>query len=181
VGRLAEAEHERLGRRVGRRPRHRLKGGHRGDVDHDAATAFGHPRRVSRLQVEHRDAVELDHLDESLAVGVGEVGGAAEARVVDEDLDLEAELFEAGGNEVAPGLRREVGADCLGADAVLLRERAGELAQAILAARDERDPVTAGGQLARDRVADARRGPGDQRGRSLGWRRQGDRASLDDR
>ena len=105
--------------------------------------------------------------------GVGEVSAVAEAGVVDQDLDLEAEALDLGGKPLARGRVAEVGGDRLGADAVALAQLAGQRAQTLLAPGDQGDAVPARGQLARDRLADPGRGARDQRGCRLRGRRKG--------
>ena len=76
-----------------------------------------------------------------------------------------------------PAVDLEVGGEDVGAPAAFLGELAGELDQAVLAAGDERQPVAAAGQLARDLDADARGGAGDERDGALGGRRKSHRAA----
>ena len=163
VNRLAETQHEGLGRRIGRRPGERLEGGGGGDVDHRASAALDHRREVPRLEVEHRDAVELDHRHLALAVA-----GASEPGVVDQDLDLQPEPADPGGDLVARGGRPEVGGDRLGPDAVAAGQLLGERPKPLLAPCDQGQAVAPRRELARDRLADPGGRSGDQRRRGPG-------------
>ena len=165
-------EHEGLGRGVGGGAGDRLKGGCRGDVDDRAAAALGHRRRVTRLQVEQRLAVERDHGDDALAVGLVKRCRVAEAGVVDQHLDVETEHVDGGGEPVALLGSAEVGGDRLDADAMLARDLRRQLAQAILAAGDQGEAVAAAGELARDLGSDPRGGARDQGRRGLRGRWQ---------
>ena len=75
---------------------------------------------------------------------------AAEAGVVDEDLDVEAERLDLREHLVAGRVRTEVGCDVLGANAVRVIELLGQRLQAILTPRNEGDAVAARGELPGD-------------------------------
>jgi hypothetical protein len=75
--------------------------------------------------------------------------------VVDEDLNLQAEVRDSLGQTTSRVLLRQVARERLGAHAVLLAEFSGYLLKAIRAARDEHQPVTTARQFAGDRGADA--------------------------
>ena len=177
---LGEAEDERLRGGVGGGEGNRLEGGGRRDVDDRPAAAIGHRRAEARLEVDERLAVERDHRGEARGIRAVDRARAAEAGVVDEDLDVEPKRLDLRQHLVAAGVGAEVGGDVLGADAVRLVELLGERLQAILAAGDEGHAVAAGGELAGDLLADARRSAGDEGGGRvcrLGKRHRGRRLS----
>jgi hypothetical protein len=94
-------------------------------------------------------------------------GRVSEAGIVDEDLDAQPEPLDRRGETVALGGLGEVGGDRLGADAGSLGELARQLAEPILPAGDQDQPVPTLGQEPADLAADARGGAGDQRGGGL--------------
>ena len=114
--------------------------------------------RDDRLD-QHPDLLEL-----AVGVGLVERPAGGKAGVVDQDLDVEAEL---GDLTREPRARRglgEVAGDRLGADAVGVGSSSASGVEAILAAGDEHEAVAARGELAGDRAADPGGGAGDQRG-----------------
>src|SRR6185437_12219816 len=95
------------------------------------------------------------------------------------DLDLQAELADPRREGLARRGVAEVGADRLRPDAVASRQLVGKRRQPILAPGDQGDPVSTAGELAGDRLADAGRGTGDERGPGLGgrWKRHAAQAT----
>ena len=169
---------ERLAGRVGRHPRDRLEGRGRGDVDHRSAAALGHPRDVAALQVGDRLDIEPDQGQLAVAIEPGEAAVGADARVVDEDLDIEPELLDLCGEPVALARVGKIGDDDLGPDPVLARQFSGEIAKVLLAPRDQDDAVPAAGEAAGDLYSDPRGGAGDQRGRARVGGGEGHPSSL---
>src|SRR5204862_7790312 len=103
-----------------------------------------------------------------LALRSDEVLPAAEAGVVDENLDVQAQLGDAT-RQIATGrVVGQVRPHHLRAPAEALRELIRQGSQAILATSDARHAVAVAGELARDGLADAGRRAGDQCGRRVG-------------
>jgi len=119
------------------------------------------------VEVDDRLAIEAHHVDLTLRPEAMDRSEGPEAGVVDEDLDVEAELADPRPHGVSLGRFSKVGAHDLGSDTVVARELVGQLAQALLAARGEDDAVPTRGELAGDRRPDSRRGAGDQGGGGL--------------
>ena len=84
-----------------------------------------------------------------------ERAGGAEAGVVDQQLDLDAEL----GDPLRQ--RRRVGGEVAGDDVRVGRKLGGEALQAVGPAGDQHQVVPAGGELAGELLANSRRGAGD--------------------
>src|SRR5262245_210205 len=170
--RLAQREHERLRRGVRRLPRKRLEGGHGCDVQDRPPPAPHHPLDHTSAEIHHRLDVEADHRQIPLVVAGGEVPLAAEAGVVDEDLDVPARGSDLLDQPGALGGIREVAGDHLRLAAEVARDLLGEAPEALLAPRGESQVQPAAGELARDLGADARGGTGHQRGPSGGRGRE---------
>ena len=113
----------------------------------------------------------------SSATGVfGHRAHGADAGVVDQDVDGQPAAVDLVEQAGAGGGIGDVAGDHLDADAA--GEFVGQLAQPVLAAGDQRDAVAAGGQLAGDVGADARRGPGDDGGAGGRGSRKGHALNL---
>src|SRR5205823_2973555 len=95
-----------------------------------------------------------------------------EPGVVDEDLDVEAQLADLLGQRSPRAGVGKVARDRLRAHSMTCRQLRGELVEALLATRDQDDAMSAPRQLVCDRTADAGRGAGDQRSRGGGGRWQ---------
>ena len=89
-----------------------------------------------------------------VGVGLGDPAHRGEARVVDQDVDGDAELDQPGRQDGAGRAVGEVGGEHVGLPAVR-GDLVGEGAQLVLAAGDEHEPVAAAGQPAGDLGADA--------------------------
>ncbi len=98
---------------------------------------------------------------------------AAEAGVVDQDLDVQAERLDLREHLLAARIRAEVGGDVLSAHAVRPVELLGQGLQAILAPGHEGHAVAAGCKLAGDLLADPRRSAGDECSGRVAGRREG--------
>ena len=181
VDRLAQVQQEGLGR--GRRWHSREAAGRRlleVDVDDGAAAALDHRRQVASLQIEGRLHVQPGHFQQPLAIGSGKVVEVAKTRVVDQDLDVQAQFFNAADQLVSRRRVSEVAGNRLGSDPPARGELRGELAKSLFAARHQRDAVALRGQVARDRNSDAGGSARDDSGRVRVRRRQGQGADGTD-
>ena len=106
VDRLGEGQHVRLRGGVTGRVRERLHPGRRGDVQDRAAAALHHPRQERGGERDHCLDQDLDLLEFAGRIRLGECPTGREARVVDQDLDVEPEFGDAAGN---PGPRCRLG------------------------------------------------------------------------
>ena len=91
---------------------------------------------------------------------------AAEAGVVHQYLDGQAELFDPAPEALARGRIAEVAGERLRADAVAGPQLLGQLVEPLGAAPPGPSGVTAAGERASDVGADAGRGAGDEAGRA---------------
>ena len=120
--------------------------------------AFDHGGGDGAAKLRQRAAVEIDHLPLARGIQLHKRSAQAESRIVDEDVDLLARLFEVAherGGRARPG-QVDFDRPCI---AELRRERI----EAVLAARRKDQPMTFGGKLPRELDAQACRGARDQR------------------
>ena len=137
-----------------------------------AATALDHVRREHRGQRNRRLDEHADLFEFSLGVRLVKCAVRGEARVVDEDLDLEPERLDLGRQLLARGRLTEVAGDGLGANPVVGFEILGELVEPVLAPRDEHEIVAARGQFTGELGADPGGGAGDEGSGAGAWLRQ---------
>ena len=120
----------------------RLKSRHRRQVDDRAASALDHARQVAQHQVDHRLDIDAQHLQFPVAAFGAELGVDAQARIVDQDVDLCAQLVDACGQSVSVLGNRKIGTHC---DGVLVAAQLRtQLLQPVLPAGSDDDAVTAG-------------------------------------
>jgi hypothetical protein len=113
--------------------------------------------------VRQRDDVDLQQLKLRLQIGLGERPVAAEARVVDERVNVDARALQLCKNLLRRLGAREVCGQDARRDAVLLLQLFGEARELVAAARDEDERVTVGGEQSRQLLADAARSASDER------------------
>jgi len=157
---LGEREHEGLARRVHGEERHGLEGRRGHDVDHSAALALDHAGQEAARQLHHRARVEVDHREEPLPRQLVKATGEADAGVVDEKVHLHttpAELHLQRRARVRP---REVEGDEVGL--VAPAQFPGERRQPVGPPGDEDETGAAAGEGAREGLADAAGGAGDE-------------------
>jgi hypothetical protein len=151
----------------------------RRDVENAAAAALHHAGQERAAQRHHRLDVEPDHLDLPLDRDLEEAPAGPHARVVDQqihDLSARGDLLR---DAVPFGRVGEVRGDPLDANAVLVADLGGHVAQAVGAARHQGERVAPAGKLTGKRNADARGRPGDQGGRGGGRvRTEGSRPGI---
>jgi hypothetical protein len=132
--------------------------------DRDDTMSTAPDRRATIAGVNARLAQDAHLFDLTHRIQLGEPAVRADAGVVDEHVDAHAKRLNPIRKRAARLGVGEVAGEGHGADSVLAGEVAAKFAQPFLAARDQRDTVTEGGQLPRYRGADARRRAGDQTG-----------------
>ena len=153
---VGEVEGECLRGGVDRLVRDRLHPGGGGDVDDAAASPLEHLRQERVAEGDDRLAVEPDLLGVARRVVLEERAGGAEAGVVDEQADVDAELLDLSGSEPAPSARSQA------TTWASVGSSAGELLQAVGAAGDKDDVVAPRGELARELFANSRGCAGDE-------------------
>ena len=147
---FAEGGHPGLGGAVADVFDAAAEAGDGGDVDDAAGVAGGHGGEDGAAEADGGEDVEAVHLHLAVEGGFVEEAFGAEAGVVDEEVG--AGGFKAGGDAFEGGLGGEVFDEGIG-----VAELGGELAEAVLAAGDEKEIVAAGAQLPRELRADAGR------------------------
>src|SRR4051812_347672 len=157
--RFAERVQARLGRAVRRAAGERVLAGQAADVDDPAAAAAAHLGNRGARAVEDAAQVRVDHLAPVLDAHVAGVGEAADAGVVDQDVDR-AEALDRGAHEPL-GLARHAHVathrvHARAAAELLLRSR-----QIVLFTRADDDLHAAIEERARDCKSDPFGSPGD--------------------
>jgi hypothetical protein len=134
------------------------------DHQYRAFAALDHSAQHRRRQLLHGGDVEGDERPQVSGIGVRDPAEGAHARVVHEPRDLA--FPELAGEPAALVWIGEVDDGDLGGHGGALVQLGGERLEPVLAAGDEHEIVAARGEPAGDRVADARRGAGDDHGGS---------------
>ncbi len=164
VQRLAEAQHEALGRAVGGIQRGRLVGPGRGDVQHVARMAIHHVFDEQLGQVHERDHVQFEHGVLALPGDVHEFPEQAQPGIVDQDLDGPARRLKLVVEPLGSLRRGQVHRHDLDLHAIGFLDLLLDLAQLILTPRHQDQARAARRQPVSKGHAQSARRPGHQGG-----------------